>query len=313
MLRSTSRPLAAVLFTAIVAGCSQPSPAARTEALPADGGDLGKAYNDLAAAFKAADRDRAGKLLDAAQWHLADKQASWFHQFEEQMTARVVGGKRQGDRATLFVESGDAASPYYAMLNAKHVGGGWVFDRPFATGSSFSDAPRDCTASAVFPCKVASAPDAQVSGTIQSHKPDMLTRAAVPPASLLDGIGVRMLDAASKAPKSTVLLLSTTAINPKMLALSADPEQVKGWLGYPLLKLDIAADGKSAKLEFRDGTSPTQAEVSNGLTLDTATPGRVRGTLKTDLKDSAAFDLRFDIAIASECASDAYRCEAGGD
>jgi hypothetical protein len=36
---------------------------AKTEALPADGGDLGKAFAELSAAFKAADKARAAKHL----------------------------------------------------------------------------------------------------------------------------------------------------------------------------------------------------------------------------------------------------------
>ena len=64
----------------VLAGAYNAGPA-RTEELPSDGGDLGKAYIELAAAMKAGDKERAGRLLDPRQWHLANKQKSWFGMF----------------------------------------------------------------------------------------------------------------------------------------------------------------------------------------------------------------------------------------
>ena len=292
----------------LCAACSSgAAPAAKTEVLPADGGDLGKAYADLASAFKAADKARAAKLLDPQAWHLDNKDASWFAQFVSQIQDNhPVGGRRQADRATLFVVN---TQPYYAMMNATHTASGWQFDSPLATGSGFSDAPRDCAASPTrFPCGAKSAPDAQVSGSVQSHKSNPLSNGASTPKVLFDGLAVRMLDGETKKPKFTRLLLSGTGINPQMVALSGDVGSVKGWLIYPMLMLDIAPDGKSAKLEYFDGFSQQKLDVTDGLSIDPNTPNRIRGHLKTDAKDLAQFDVAFDLGTASDCVEDAYNC-----
>jgi hypothetical protein len=52
-------------FAALLVACGNDAGSAKTEVLPNDGGDLGKAYFDLAAAMKAGDKERAGPLLDA--------------------------------------------------------------------------------------------------------------------------------------------------------------------------------------------------------------------------------------------------------
>ena len=67
----------------VLSGSVHAAGPAKTEVLPADGGDLGKAWAELAAAMKAGDAGRAGKLLDPKAWHLADKQASWFSMFAD--------------------------------------------------------------------------------------------------------------------------------------------------------------------------------------------------------------------------------------
>src|SRR4051812_48635871 len=115
----TTRFLAAALLAGLASACTSSASTAKTEVLPANGGDVAKDYAELAAAFKAGDKARATPLIDPNQWNLANKEASWFQQFAEQMSdVRPTGGRRQGDRATMFVESGDKASPYYAMVNA---------------------------------------------------------------------------------------------------------------------------------------------------------------------------------------------------
>jgi hypothetical protein len=278
---------------------------AKTEALAADGGDLGKAFADLASAFKAADKTRAAKVLDTAHWDLNSKQPSWFAQLNGQLSDfQPSGGRRQGNRATLFVTS---KSGYYGMLNATFAGG-WRFDSPTPTGSSLSGSARDCKASpAQFPCGTASAPDAQVSGTVQSHMTDPDTKKPMPPVAILDGLAVRMVDD-KKALQSTWVVLSGTGINPQMVARAEDPDQIAGWLGYPVLKLSIAASGRSAKAEFYNGYSRQEFELSTGLTVDRQAPNRIRGTLKSDVKDVAAFDLTFDIGTASGCVDGKYQC-----
>jgi hypothetical protein len=299
--------LATVLLMS-VASSRNLAQSAKTEALAADGGDLGKAFADLSAAFKAADKARAAKLLDPTRWHLDTKQASWFAQLSEQLSAfQPSGGRRQGDRATLFVTSKDG---YYGMLNATYAGA-WRFDSPTPAGSSLSGPVRDCKASpGRFPCGTASAPDAQVVGTVQSHMFDPDTMAAVPPVAFIDGLAVRMIDDGTKAAQSTWVVMSGTGINPQMVARADDPDQVAGWLNYPTLKLLIAASGNAAKAEFYNGYSRQEFDLTSGLTVDRQTPNRIRGTLKADVKDIAVFNLTFDIGVASNCVVDKYQCGA---
>jgi len=152
---------------------------------------------------------------------------------------------------------------YYAMMNAAYVAGGWRFDSPLPTGSSFSYPARDCKSlPARFPCGAKSAPEAQVSGIVQPHGVDPLTKAPFRQEALIDGLAVRMLDAETRSLKSTWLVLAGTGINPQMVALSSDPEHVKRWLNYPALTLDIAPDGKSAKGSYYDGFSPKEFDVT---------------------------------------------------
>lgn len=292
----------------IAACCSAgPVPDGTTEVLPADGGELGRAFADLTASFKAADKVRAAKLLDPTAWHLENKQASWFAQIGGQLAEyKPVGGRRQGDRATLFVVT---PQPYYAMMNASHVATGWQFDSPIPFGSSLNPSGRDCKSSPTrFPCGAASAPDARVSGTVQSHLIDPETKSPLRPVVLIDGLAVRRVDEETKVLKSTWIVLSATGINPRMVALSADPDEVKGWLGHPVLTLDVAPDGKSATVEYSDGYSPKSFVVSDGLSIDTSVPHRIRGRLKTDAKAVASFDITFDISTGCDCLADKYQC-----
>jgi hypothetical protein len=302
----SSKFVAAVLGLMITVSSVDGAQTVKTEALPSDAGDLGKAFADLAAAFKTADQTRAARLLDSAHWHLDSKQSNWFAQISDALSGfQPSGGKRQGNRATLFVTNKDG---YYAMLNATY-NGTWRFDTPTPAGSSLSGSGRPCSASATqFPCGALSAPDAQVSGTVQSHMTDPDTKAAMPPIALLDGLAVRMIDSNTKAVRSTWVVLSGTGVNPQMVAKAEDPDQVAGWLGFPVLKLAIAPSGNSAKAEFYNGYSRQEFDVTSGLTISRTAANRIRGTFKSDVKGLAGFDVTFDIGAASTCVADAYQC-----
>jgi hypothetical protein len=199
--------------------------------------------------------------------------------------------------------------PYYAMMNATFVAGGWQFDSPTPSGSSFGASGRDCKASPKrFPCGAASAPDAQVSGTVQSPMIDPNTKTAARPAALFDGLAVQMVDEDAKALKSIWIVLSGTGVNPQMVAQSDDPDQVKGWLNYPVLAMEVAPDGKRAKIEYYDGSSRKDLNVTSGLNIDTSTPNRVRGSVKTSGNGVANIDVTFDIGTLSACAVDKDQC-----
>lgn len=280
----------------------------RTETLPATGGDLGKAYMDLAAAMKAADKERAGRLLDPRAWHLADKQKSWFGMFAEMDKSRPAGGRVQGDRGTLFLSNPENPLEF-RFVSATRTSAGWQFDSPATLGSSFSRSEmRDCKASKVFPCGAKTALDGAVTGTIvpRSPAPDMPVKYRV-----IDGLAVAMVAAPGGAPAGTRVLLSIHGINPEAVALSGDPDEVKGWLGWPVISLDVAKGGKAAKLDYYDGISRKSVDITKGLTFDASAPGRARGELKTEV-EGVAFDVRFDLAVTNSCQTDAYRCGPDG-
>jgi hypothetical protein len=299
--------LALVAITTTACSGSDPSLSAKTEALAADGGDLGKAFAELGKALAAGEKSAAGKLLDPDAWHMDNKQPDFLKEIGKQISDyRVIGGKRKGDYATLFLAT---PQPYYAMLNAKHLASGWQFDSPLPTGTSFGAKPRDCaTVKTRFPCGAVSAPDAQVSGMMLSLRAADPLAGKPKPVVLMDGIAVRMLDSESKTLKSTKLVLANKGINQTMLDLSDDPQSVEMWLGYPLLRLDVAADNKSAKGNYFDGFSHKEIEVREGFSIDPGTPNRIRGHLKTDIKDIAQIDVSFDVAAASDCIDGSYHC-----
>ena len=305
--REAVRPLSLSVMMLLAACGGGSATAAKTELLPPDGGDLGKAFTELVVALSAGDKAKAGALLDSSAWHMDNKQPEFLKSLAEQnKDYSIAGGKRQGDVATLFLVN---KQPYYATVNATHASSGWRFDSPLPTGTSFGDAPRDCKATPQrFPCGAASAPDAQVSGHVQSHrKGDALT--GNPKADVFfDGIAVRMIDAESKALKGTRLVLGAKGINPQMLALSHEPDDVAHFVNYPVIVLNAAPDGKSGKLSYFDGYAHRDIEVREGLTIDSGTPNRVRGRLKLDAKDAADFDIAFDLGNASECIDGAYQC-----
>jgi hypothetical protein len=289
---------------ATAAVCANAAGPVKTEVLPASGGDLGKAYVDLAAAMKAGDKVRAGKLLDPRAWHLANKEKSWFGMFADMDKEHPAGGRLQGDRGTLFLSN--AANPLkFRYMSATRTSGGWQFDSPTSFGSSFrrSEA-RDCKTSKVFPCGVKTAPDSVVSGAIvpRSPAPDMPVK-----YQLIDGLAVPLVAAKGGASAGTRVILSIHGIVPEAVALSGDPQEVSGWLGWPVISLEIARDGKTAKMEYYDGMSRRSFDVARGLTVELTTPGRIRGQLKTEI-EKTVFDVSFDLANTSSCQIDAYRC-----
>ena len=290
---------------ALLAASANAAGPVRTEVLPAAGGDLGKAYVELAAAMKAGDKERAGRLLDPRAWHLADKQKSWFGMFADMDKSQPAGGRLQGDRGTLFVTSGVGNPLEFRFLSATRTSSGWQFDSPTTFGSSFGRSEaRDCKTSKVFPCGVKTAPDSAVSGTIvpRSPAPSMPVKYHV-----IDGLAVPMAAAPGDASTSTRVLLSIHGINPEAVLLSGDPEEVGRWLGWPLISLDIAKDGKTATMEYYDGMSRRSFDVVKGLAVESAAPGRIRGQLKTEI-DKVVFDVSFDLAAVGSCQSNVYRC-----
>lgn len=302
-LRFTCIALIAAIASAC-AGAGGPPP--KTELLPADGGELGKAFADLQSALTAVDKVRVGKLLDPDAWHVDNKEPSWFTQLVDVVKDyKPTGGKRQGDRATLFVVHDN----YYAMMNATHAANGWQFDSPLPTGSSTNE-KRDCaTAPQRFPCGATSAPDSQVSGTASEPKISLLSNEKkILQVSLIDGFAVRMLKHRTKVPVSTRLVLSGTGVNPQLLALSGDPGGVQMWLGAHVLTLDIATDGKSAHGKYDSGMGRREFDVKDskdgGLSLDTSQPNRLRGHVTADVKDAGKLDVTFDVGTASECIDD---------
>ena len=225
--------------------------------------------------------------------------------FADMDKSQPAGGRVQGDRGTLFVTSAVGNPLEFRFLSATRTSSGWRFDSPTTLGSSFSKSEaRDCRTSKVFPCGSTTAPDSVVTGTItpRSPAPDM-------PATyrVIDGLAAHMAAAPGAAPASTRVLLSGHGINPEAVALSGDPEEVSRWLGWPVIGLEIAKDGKTAKMEYYDGMSRRSFDVAKGLTVDSTAPGRIRGQLKTEI-EKIVFDVSFDLAAASSCKSDAYRC-----
>lgn len=274
----------------------------KTEKLPADGGDVGKAYNELVAAYQAVDATRAGRLLD----QYGSKEPFTLEKdlvdtlLPDMLKVHVTGGAWQADRATLFVD-GEGLHGY---LGASLTATGWIFDNytPSPRDEHFLAGP-DCKTSKWFPCGAASFPDAQVSGRVHAY-PGVATDSSPASGVLLDGFGVRVLDANAKALKYTEVVLSGTAFEPH--ALAGTDLIIYENSSQPVLRLRIAPDGKTTKLAFVQ-RSP-EIDATAGTTLDTSTPDRLRGHLKFDAKDVAQFDVTFDVGTLSQCLSGDDRC-----
>jgi len=275
--------IAAVLFSA----CNSPPPQ-KTELLPADGGDLGKAFTELQTALAAGDNTRAGKLL-YPKWHVDGDGSSYSALLKG---LKPTGGKRQGDRATLFV-----LGEHYAAFNATYAANGWYFDLP--TPIFFAeDEKSDCTVSSQrFPCGATSAPDSQVSGSASEQDNEKILK--VP---LFDGFAVREISIGKRAPLWTRLILTGTAVDPQVLARSNSPSSLANGLSMYVLTLDIAPDGKSAHGRYNGYTGTRRFDVRDGtgLSLDTNQPKRLRGRVTADIKDAGKLDVTFDVGIASE-------------
>jgi len=79
----------------------------KTEALPADGGEVGNAYRELIAAYQAVDSARVNRLFDhsGSDPTPVDK-ARADSVLPDMLKVHPSGGLRLGDRATLFLDGG---------------------------------------------------------------------------------------------------------------------------------------------------------------------------------------------------------------
>lgn len=276
-----------------------------SEALPADGGDVGKAYADLVAAYQNLDTARFNTLVEnfgTPGDPLTKKDTDQL--LVEMQALHPAGGVRQGTRATLFL-SGDAL---HGTFSASLEDGHWAFDS--MNPQSWKDDPRDpmpnCEISQLFPCRVQTFPDAKVAGTATVYRaaPDNSSM----PASgvLLDGYGVRMIDRKTKALQFTQIVLSSEALHPVWRASDEVDNAAMG-----SVVLHVAADGKSTKLMYINAVpfdQHVQVDATHALVLDTTVPNRMRGHLTLDAKDLANIDVNFDVGIASACKVGESRC-----
>ncbi len=278
----------------------QPSPVAmKTEALPSDGGELGKAYAGFARAVDAGDQARISRYVDSA---VAEKGPAFLQAFGKLVPRKPVGGRRQGDRGTLFLQTAaKKGGGSYQSWNATLTPAGWHFDGPEdVVAFEIPEPGLDCKGKTKFPCATSTAPDSIVSGGLVLNRYDTFVFKKAPAYRFLDGFAVRNVDEDSKALKSTTIFLSTTGIMPGMLTREIDdPDSVRYKLTTGLLRLDVAADGRSAHVEFWDHGSRKQGEVGAGLSIDNADGTRIRGALKADVKDMAKVDVVFDVGAAS--------------
>jgi len=293
-IRKPLRFSALAIAAAVVAACSAPAPTLqKTEMLPADGGEVGKAFAELQSALGAGDDAHASKLLDP-KWRVNGDGSGYFAVIK---TLKPTGGKRQGDRATLFVQD-----EHYAEFNATHGPSGWYFDLPMPLFLT-TDEKTDCIAKPQqFPCGASSAPDSQVSGYVTETQVNHLTNeTTLVKEPLFDGFATRVVSNGSKKPTATRLILSATAVNPEVLALNTNPSSVASALNY-VLTLDIAPDGKSAHGKYNGFSGRREFDVKDGagLTLDTTQPKRLHGRVTADVKDAGKLDAMFDVGIASQ-------------
>ena len=286
------------VFAACLAACAQSSAGpTKTEVLSADGGELGKAYIEFASAVDAGDTARISKLINPDD---ADSKLAVLQAFGKLSSNKPVGGRRQGDHATLFLQTGEHA---YEFVNATHGATGWLFDSPIKQlPVGIEGDERDCTAKTEYPCALITAPDAVVSGSVTLNKYDTFVYKKPPTFSMLDGFAVRELNDDGKTLKHTSLFISSMGIMPGMFthATGGDaPSDVRYTLAFGLVRMDVAPDGKSANIEIWNGGSEKTANVADGLTIEVADGKRIRGRLITDVKDVAKFNLYFDIATVS--------------
>jgi hypothetical protein len=279
----------------------QPGPP-QSAALPADGGDVGKAYKDLIAAYQAVDSARATRLI--YQYNPKDPtvpdKSSIDSILPDMLKVHPAGGVWQADRATLFLDGS-----LHGYVGASLSETGWVLDdaAPRTADDGFLSGYK-CATSKWFPCAAATFPDAKVSGRIKPYPASAAAPMSPQSGIVLDGFGVRMLDAKTHALAYTEVVLSGTAFEPHFLAGTdlIDYENSS----YPYFRLRIAPDGKSAKVAYVARTP--ELDAGPGLNIDTATPNRIRGHLTLDAKDVAQFDVVFDVGTLSECLIGDNRC-----
>jgi hypothetical protein len=286
-----------------VASAPAPVVAPKVEVLPEDGGEIGKLYAELNGAYAAGDKDRAAKLLAPPQNDLSNYTGTDLKQFSSS-DWKAAGGRRYGDHATLFLIKDDV----YWVINAIRGADGWRFASLYSFDTEIipRDANKHDCSEMRFPCGIATAPDSQVSGTVQTHREN--PNSNVISNVLFDGFAVRMLDAKTHALRFTRILLTGTGINPRGIEQTVGLDGMTWNRRTPAVLLDVKADGKTALLAFIDQDSaPTLndlpfVELNDGFSIDNSgTPNRIRGHLKTDIKDVAAFDVNFDLSSASQC------------
>ena len=300
----TAKPVAAAPTAAPAPVPARPQPGPpQSAALPADGGEVGKRYNELIAALQAGDFVRAAKVVyqeDPKNPSVSNKEIVDMT-LPEMQKVHVAGGVWQADRATLFLD-GEALHGY---IGASLTDTGWLLDSDTArtAGDDFLTV-YNCKNSKFFPCAAMTFPDAKVSGTIKPYPGGAAASGAPPSNVVLDGFGVRVLDAKTRALAYTEVFVSHDAFEPHFFGTEDLIIHENG--SSPAFRLRIAPDGKSAKLAYLPH-SP-EIDATSALNLDTGTPNRVRGHLKLDLKDVAQFDVTFDVGTVSECLMGDNRC-----
>lgn len=309
---NTLKNVSVAALVVCIAACAQHSAEPqKTEVLPADGGDLGKTYAEYAKAVDAGDK---AQILKFSNPELADKGVAFFQFTGKLGTGQPIGGRQQGDRATLFVRAptSTAQENFVSLRNATHAGSGWQFDSPLQQATAgYGNKPfYDCSKTAEFPCGILTAPDSIVSGTILLHKYDTFVHKTAPIFVMFDGFAVRRFDEDGKTPKGTRLFLSSMGIIPEVITNdhNKDMSSVRLTLTAPLLDLDVAPDGKSAHARLTDQGTLKKIDIKDGLTIEVNDGKRIRGRLNTDIKDLAAFNLYFDMATASVCHAQSSDC-----
>lgn len=277
----------------------------KPEALGADGGEIGALYQQLASASQAGDTKRVASLTDYTTGAYETSAEDLKKHAAELAAHHPVGGVRVGDRATLLLEGAGNLS---AALGASRLGSGWVFDAQ-SPGSNAVDARvlTNCKTGKWFPCAMATFPDSQVSGIVHPVIVDAKNHDNLPASTtLLDGYGVRMLDASGGKLKFTRVVMVNTAFEPKrLLAETIDDDESMS----SAVRLDIEPGGKTATMVYwRYGRKDDLGDVSSGLSLDNATPERVRGRVKVDSKQVGQFDIVFDVGTLSACKIDTNNC-----
>jgi hypothetical protein len=283
----------------------------KTQVLPEDGGELGQRYLELVEAYKAGDIAHVTSLAANPASGVPAQES--LHDFANTlMDLHPTGGRRYQDRATLFLGNAE----YYAVIDGVRRADGWHFDPPYqSTSENTSSRELDCRIDARFPCGILTAPDALVAGVVQSHVIDQETHAPPLPEKLFDGFAVRMLDEHTGALKFTRVVFSGTGLDPDSLSSVFGFEDVQWRARNPIVVLDVARDARTARITYINKTSSPYLHenpsfpIDAGVAIESTEHYRIRGQLKTDIKDLAQFDVAFDVGTASECAADADRCD----